>query len=156
MSLEELYQELIIDHGTAPRNCRKLDKPCTTSEGYNPLCGDHILLYLKIENNIIIEATFQGTGCAISTASASLMTEALLNKSLTEVQALFQQFQLLVTSEDHQLKTLDPKNVDAKGTVDLGKLAALSGVKAFPVRVKCATLPWHTLNAALKKEMTPV
>lgn len=137
MSLEELYQELIIDHGTQPRNCRKLNAPCASAEGHNPLCGDKIILYLKTENNIILEATFEGNGCAISTASASLMTEALVNKNLNEVQQLFQQFQLLVTSDE-----ANPPN--------LGKLSALSGVKAFPVRVKCATLPWHTLNAALK------
>lgn len=138
MSIQDLYQELIIDHGMQPRNCRLLAKPTCSAEGYNPLCGDTIHLYLNIENGYVKEASFQGTGCAISTASASLMTETLIGKSVSEIEIVFQQFQSLMTTE-------------VPPSLDLGKLFALSGVKAFPMRVKCATLPWHALNAALQK-----
>ncbi len=143
MNLQDLYQELIIDHGTHPRNCRTLCNPNCSAKGYNPLCGDSIQLYLSVEQEKIIEASFQGSGCAISTASASLMTEALIGKTLNDAQKLFHQFQILLTTEDST-------------PLDLGKLSALSGVRAFPMRVKCATLPWHTLNAALKNETKTV
>ena len=143
LSIQDLYQELIIEHGTQPRNCRLLSNPTCSAEGYNPLCGDTIHLYLNIDNSYVKEASFQGAGCAISTASASLMTEALIGKSIEEAQQVFEQFQNLMTTEN----TLSP---------DLGKLSALSGVRAFPMRVKCATLPWHALNAALFKRETIV
>jgi nitrogen fixation NifU-like protein len=116
-----------------------------SAEGYNPLCGDTVHLYLNIEKGYIQEASFQGAGCAISTASASLMTELLIGKSILEIQTLFQQFQSMMTSED--VLSIDLEH--------LGKLSALSGVKAFPMRVKCATLAWHALNNALFNSTSP-
>jgi nitrogen fixation NifU-like protein len=140
MQLDELYQELIIDHGTQPRNCCKLENASNTAEGFNPLCGDKVQIYLNIENGVIKNATFTGSGCAISTASASLMTEALMNKTLVEIAELSACFKALLTSE------FEADNHH----VNLGKLAAFSGVKVFPARVKCATLAWHTLEAAME------
>jgi len=139
MPIQDLYQELIVEHGTCPRNCCALPNASCDAEGFNPLCGDKVKVYLKVENNKIQRATFEGKGCAISMASASLMTESLVGKTLEEVMNLFEAFKHLMngTSNDNPL---------------LGKLLALSGVNAFPVRVKCATLAWHTLLAALKKE----
>lgn len=146
MQLDDLYQELIIDHGTQPRNYCELNNANGSAKGFNPLCGDKVNIFLKIENGVIENATFTGSGCAISTASASLMTEALIGKSTTEVMALSTCFKHVLTSEfegeDH--------------AVVLGKLAAFSGVKAFPARVKCATLPWHTLQAAIEQLPHPV
>jgi len=141
LSIQDLYQDLIIDHGTQPRNCRLMPHATCSAEGYNPLCGDTVHLYLNIDNGCIKEASFQGAGCAISTASASLMTEQLIGKTVAEIQTVFEQFQNMMTCEDPLLVKLE----------DLGKLSALSGVKAFPMRVKCATLPWHALQAALRK-----
>lgn len=143
MQVEDLYQELIIDHGTQPRNCCKLENADCTAEGFNPLCGDKVQIYLNIEQGVIQKATFTGSGCAISTASASLMTEALMGKTMAEVMSLSNNFKILLTSEDAQ-------------NINLGKLAAFSGVKAFPARVKCATLPWHTLQAAIEQVPNPV
>lgn len=137
IELKELYQELIIDHGTQPRNHGQLTDANYTAEGFNPLCGDKIKLYLFIQENIVLKAAFEGAGCAISTASASIMTEMLIGKTITEALDLFNKFKELITS--------DNGNHDAK----LGKLLALAGVKNFPSRVKCATLSWHTLDAAL-------
>lgn len=148
--LEDLYQELIIDHGTQPRNCCKLNTANRIAEGFNPLCGDKIQLYLKIDKGTIENATFTGSGCAISTASASLMTEALIGKTTTEVMSLSRCFKTLLTSEFEAEFQADDLNVI------LGKLAAFSGVKAFPARVKCATLPWHTLQAAIQHTSNPV
>jgi len=139
MEINELYQELIIDHGTAPRNFYKLEGATHQAEGFNPLCGDKIELYLIIDNNIIKSVSFQGQGCAISTASASIMTELLPGKTLEQAQAIFAQFQELVTTK-------------AAVSPGLGKLAALAGVYVFPSRVKCATLAWHTLLSALVKD----
>jgi len=136
--IRTLYQELIIDHGTRPKNFRKQENPSVEAEGYNPLCGDKIELFLQIDEDKIKEATFQGQGCAISTASASLMTEILIGKTIEEAMQLFQNFQILMTNSE-------------PFTPELGKLVALKGVRAFPMRVKCATLAWHTLHAALKK-----
>lgn len=135
MELDTLYQELIIDHGTNPRHYCKFKGHCR-SEGYNPLCGDHIILYLKIENNTLVDVSFEGKGCAISTASASLMAEALIHKTIDEAQTLFKQFQAVLTTEDDFPE-------------DIGKLGAFQGVKAFPTRIKCATLPWHALRSAI-------
>lgn len=145
--LRELYQEVIIDHNKNPRNFRVLE-PCTHhAEGFNPLCGDQLALYLEIENNIIKKTGFQGKGCAISTASASLMTEALIGKTPAEAENLFYLFhQLLVSSEPNVVKS--PAN--------LGKLAVFAGVREFPARVKCATLPWHALEAALHQNKNSV
>lgn len=145
--LRELYQEVIIDHNKNPRNCYKMDNCTHQAEGFNPLCGDQITLYLDIntENNIIKSISFNGKGCAISTASASLMTEILLNKSIKQAEEIFQYFHDLMMSSDV-----------FRGNPDLAKLEVLMGVREFPSRVKCATLPWHTLNAALHQKNEPV
>lgn len=140
--LRELYQEVILDHNKKPRNKGTLDEPTNTAEGYNPLCGDHIHVYVDLENGIIKDLKFDGCGCAISTASASLMTEALKGKSIKEVQQIFEKFHGLVTDEEPDEAFFD----------DFDSLMALSGVREFPVRVKCATLAWHTLREALKGE----
>jgi len=138
MEIDDLYQELIIDHGTEPRNHHVLEAADHDAEGFNPLCGDKIHVYLIIKDNIISDISFISKGCAISTASASIMSETLKNKSVAEAIGLFQQFQHLLTSEDQAPATL-------------GKLAALTGVRKFPSRVKCATLAWHTFQQALSK-----
>lgn len=136
--LRALYQELIIDHGRHPRNFKKLPQANCVKEGFNPLCGDRLTLYLQIEDDRIIEASFEGAGCAISMASASLMTQVLKGKSVTEAHALFDIFHQAVTGAAHE---------DAHEK--LGKLAVLQGVREFPARVKCATLSWHTAMAAI-------
>ncbi|MEN6605086.1 MAG: Fe-S cluster assembly sulfur transfer protein SufU [Bryobacteraceae bacterium] len=135
--INELYQETILDHSKRPRNFQPLREANGEAEGYNPLCGDKCKVFVKEHNGVIDRVTFQGTGCAISTASASLMTETLKGKTVAEAEALLAKF--------HDLLTTDrpvPK--------DLGKLAVFSGVREFPARVKCATLAWHTLQAALR------
>ncbi|MCE5306933.1 MAG: SUF system NifU family Fe-S cluster assembly protein [Acidobacteriales bacterium] len=135
--INELYQETILDHSKRPRNFQSLQEANGEAEGYNPLCGDKCKVFVKEHNGVIDRVTFQGTGCAISTASASLMTETLKGKTVAEAEALLAKF--------HDLLTTDrpvPK--------DLGKLAVFSGVREFPARVKCATLAWHTLQAALR------
>ena len=137
--LRELYQEVILDHNKRPQNFRALEgEAVQRAEGDNPLCGDKVTVYLRLEGDRVAEATFQGAGCAISQASASLMTEALQGKTRDEVQALFKVFTAKMKGE--------PTPADAP---DLGKLAALEGVREYPMRVKCATLAWHTLQAAL-------
>lgn len=140
--LRELYQEVIIDHSKSPRNFCKLEHANREAEGFNPLCGDKITLYLEITENTIINSSFTGSGCAISTASASLMTEAIKGKSLKDAEALFEKFHVMLTQGDDK--------------VDLGKLNILAGVKQFPMRVKCATLAWHTMHAALEDQHAPV
>lgn len=135
--LRELYQEVIVDHSRHPRNFSVLSEANRQAKGFNPLCGDKLDLYLRVENGIILEASFQGEGCAISTASASLLTEFLPGKTLQEVQTMFERF--------HQMLTEDSE----EEPVGMGKLLVLAGVKEFPARVKCATLAWHTLQAAL-------
>ena len=137
----DLYQELILDHNRRPRNRRKLEDPNCQAEGYNPLCGDRVTVYLKIEDGVVTEATFDGSGCAISTASASLMTESVKGKSLEEAKALFRKFHGMLTGQ----------SVETADGPDLGKLEVFSGVCRFPARVKCATLAWHTANAAWEK-----
>lgn len=137
--LRALYQEVIIDHGRHPRNFKKLEHASCSKEGYNPVCGDHLTLYLQIENNTIIDASFEGEGCAISMASCSLMTERLKNISTQEAQQLFAAFHILVTQAEPPAET----------SKYLGKLTVLGGVREFPVRIKCATLAWHALKAAL-------
>jgi nitrogen fixation NifU-like protein len=143
--LNELYQEVILDHNQRPRNFAKLEGANRQAEGYNPLCGDHLTVYLRLEGDVIQDISFQGSGCAISKASASMMTAALKGKARDEATALFKEVHKMLTGTQN-------------GKVDwqtLGKLKVLSGVSQFPVRVKCATLPWHTLNAALEgKEET--
>jgi nitrogen fixation NifU-like protein len=143
--LRELYQEVILDHHKKPRNFRKLADPCRHVEGYNPLCGDKVTVYLQVENGRVKDLSFQGSGCAISTASASMMTESLRGKTIPEAEALFRTF--------HQLLTGDAATVDEG---QLGKLAVFAGVREFPMRVKCATLAWHTFSAALAGEKKPV
>ena len=142
--LRELYQDVIFDHYKKPRNCHVLDCANHQAEGYNPLCGDQLTVYLKVDNGVITDLSFKGSGCAISTASASLMTEALKGKTLKEVEHLFDDFHQMVTSSD------------AAPRQDLGKLEVLSGVSEFPARVKCATLAWHTLQSALRNQKNPV
>ncbi len=141
--LRELYQEMIVDHGRRPRNFGPLADANHHAEGYNPLCGDQITVHLKCRDGLIEDARFEGHGCAISTASASLMTEALKGRSEAEARALFDAFHALVTGGE-----ADP--------AALGKLAVLGGVTAFPTRVKCATLAWHTLQAALHDDSQTV
>ncbi|MBI4527620.1 MAG: SUF system NifU family Fe-S cluster assembly protein [Deltaproteobacteria bacterium] len=140
--LDDLYQEVILDHNRSPRNFRKLQDANRTADGYNPLCGDQITVYLKLEGNLIKDVTFQGSGCAISKASASMMTSSLKGKSVDEAEALFEKVHKMLKGE------LDGK----VNPGDLGKLEVLSGVCNFPARVKCASLSWHTLHAALHGE----
>lgn len=141
--LSDLYQELIIDHSKRPRNFGQLDSKTHHADGHNPLCGDKLTVFLLIQEDRIVDLKFVGSGCAISTASASLMTDAVKGKSLKAVEHLFQAFHDVLTG----------KEPDAN--VPLGKLGALSGVAEFPVRVKCATLSWHTLKAAIQSEAKP-
>ena len=143
--LQDLYQEVIVDHNRSPRNFGKLEDATVTLEGFNPLCGDRLTLYLKTSNDTIEDVHFDGSGCAISVASASLMTEAMKGKTVNEAQTIFEQFHDMVTSEDNE--------IDME---KLGKLAALAGVKEYPSRIKCATLCWHTLNSALSGQEEPV
>lgn len=138
-SLRELYQEVIFDHNRNPRNYRPLPTASHHADGHNPLCGDQLTVYLQVEDGIVREASFVGHGCAISTASASLMTEAVKGKRVEKVEALFRDVHALLTG------TRD----EAAPARDFGKLQVLAGVKEFPVRVKCATLAWHTLHNAL-------
>ena len=143
--LRELYQELILDHGRKPRNFRELPD-AHSADGYNPLCGDEVRVFVKLDGNVVEDVSFKGQGCAISTASASLMTQTLKGKTVTEAMELFQTFHELVTGRKDDEESRDK----------VGKLVVLLGVRAFPVRVKCATLPWHTLQAALNEKKTPV
>jgi nitrogen fixation NifU-like protein len=138
--LSELYQEVILDHNRRPRNFRALEGARRKAEGFNPLCGDRVTVYLDLEGDVLRDIGFQGSGCAISKASASMMTDGLKGKTRAEAEALFKAFHDLVTGRDGA----------AKGAPDLGKLVVFSGVREFPVRVKCATLAWHTLRAALE------
>ena len=140
--LSELYQQVILDHNKSPRNFRKLEGATRTAEGYNPLCGDQITVYVKLEDDVIKDISFQGSGCAISKASASLMTASLKGKTEGEAEILFDRVHKMLIGE------LDTKS----NSHELGKLSILSGVCNFPSRVKCASLSWHTLHAALKGE----
>lgn len=138
MDLTDLYQQIIVDHNRSPRNFRRIENPTREAEGFNPLCGDKLKLYLQLDGNVVSDAAFEGSGCAISVASASLMTEALIGKDVAEAEALFQTMRDLFQSGDAEV------DLDA-----LGKLGALAGVRAFPSRIKCANLCWHALHAAL-------
>jgi nitrogen fixation NifU-like protein len=142
--LRELYQQVILDHNRKPRNFRALPDANRTSEGFNPLCGDQIKLYLKVEDGLIKEAAFQGAGCAISKASASMMTASVVGKPVAEAEALFHRVHAMLTEESNG------------GAGELGKLAIFAGVREFPSRIKCATLAWHTLQAALRGAAEPV
>lgn len=144
--LTDLYQQIIVEHNRSPRNFKKLAHPTQHAEGSNPLCGDQISLEVQLVDDRIVDVGFQGSGCAISQASASLLTGAVQGKSKAEAEALFQDVHAMLTSPPDQ-------RVD---TSRLGKLAALGGVRQFPVRVKCASLSWHTLRAALQAVATPV
>jgi nitrogen fixation protein NifU and related proteins len=139
--LNELYQEIILDHNKRPRNYCELREANRKAEGFNPLCGDKVTVYLRLEDDVIQEISFSGCGCAISTASASLMTEVLKGRTVTDVEAMFRRFHGLVTGKE-----------GAQEASDLGKLQVFQGVSEYPVRVKCATLAWHTLQAALNEK----
>ncbi|MHB8423914.1 MAG: Fe-S cluster assembly sulfur transfer protein SufU [Gammaproteobacteria bacterium] len=138
MDLKDLYQDVIVDHNRSPRNFRRITDASRTLEGFNPLCGDKLTLYLKLDGDRISDLSFEGSGCAISVASASLMTECVKGKTVREAEHLFDYM--------HDLLTRDNANADLE---PLGKLAALSGVRAYPSRVKCASLCWHTLKTTL-------
>jgi nitrogen fixation NifU-like protein len=135
--LSDLYQEVILDHNRRPRNFHALADASHSAEGYNPLCGDRLTLYLKVDDGIVTDVSFEGAGCAISKASASMMTDAVKGRTLAEVEALFTRFHRMVTTPPEQ------------AVEDMGKLSSLAGVRVFPVRVKCASLAWHTLKAAM-------
>ena len=137
--LRELYQEVILDHNKSPRNYNEMEDPTQEAEGYNPLCGDILYVYLKVEDNIVKEVSFQGSGCAISKASASLMTSIIKGKTKEEAEKIFKDFHDLITGKFGE-------NPDKN---KLGKLNVFAGVKEFPVRVKCASLAWHTMRSAL-------
>ncbi|HSN55881.1 MAG TPA: SUF system NifU family Fe-S cluster assembly protein [Candidatus Sulfomarinibacteraceae bacterium] len=139
-NMRELYQEVILDHNKQPRNCYVMTCANRTADGHNPLCGDTVKVYLRIEDGIIREISFQGEGCAICTASTSLMTEAVKGKTVVEAEKTFEGFHHMLTG------------VAEEEGVELGKLQVFEGVREYPVRVKCATLAWHTLHAAMKDE----
>ena len=141
--VDDLYQEIILDHSKRPRNCHAMQDANRKAEGYSPLCGDKLKLYVKIENDVVTDASFEGSGCAISTASASLMTESLKGKSRDEAMKLLDRFHDLLTT-------------DTPVSKDLGKLVVFCGVRDHPARVKCATLAWHTLKSALNGVAEPV
>lgn len=134
--LRELYQEVIFDHNRHPRNFHAMPNASHCAQGYNPLCGDELTVYLRVQDGMVAQASFQGQGCAISTASASLMTEAVIGQPIAQVEALFRDFHAMLTEAHPEGR-------------DFGKLEVLNGVREFPARVKCATLAWHTLHNAL-------
>jgi nitrogen fixation NifU-like protein len=147
MDLRDLYQDIILDHGQRPRNFRAQEHPSHFAHGHNPLCGDRVTVFLTLDGDRIRDVSFQGRGCAISQASASLMTEILKDKTLAEADALFKGFRAKVTGG------AAPATPDALGD-DMERLEPLTGVKSYPARVKCATLPWHAFEAALKNGAT--
>ena len=142
--LRELYQEMILEHSKAPRNYRRLAQANRKAEGYNPLCGDHFTVYVQTSGNAIQDISFEGSGCAISKASASMMTQSLKGKTTEEAKELFERFHRSVTGEE------------TGDSARLGKLSVFAGVAEFPARVKCATLAWHTLEAALQGKQDPI
>lgn len=145
MDLKDLYRDVIVDHNRNPRNFREMADADRHADGYNPLCGDKLTVYVKLDGERIADVSFHGSGCAISVASASLLTESIKGKTVPEAERLFRSM--------HDLLTNDANTVDVAG---LGKLGALSGVREFPARVKCASLCWHTLEAALHQQDEPV
>jgi len=145
MDLKDLYRDIIVDHNRHPRNFREMPDADRHADGYNPLCGDKLTVYVKLDGDRISDVSFQGSGCAISVASASLLTESIKGRTVPEAEKLFQSM--------HELLTRDDSTVDV---TSLGKLGALSGVREFPARVKCASLCWHTLDAALHQQQEPV
>ena len=149
--LTDLYQEVILDHKRRPHNFRAIDAASAKQEGYNPLCGDRLTLYLTLDGEVIKDAAFQGSGCAISKASASLMTDAVKGKTVAEARALFDAFHAMITSDPTMpLPDLSAEAQSAK--VDLGKLSVFAGVREYPTRIKCASLAWHTMKAAVARE----
>jgi nitrogen fixation NifU-like protein len=138
--LRDLYQEVILDHSKRPRNFRSMPEADRRAEGYNPLCGDRETVFVDMDGDVVKDVSFQGTGCAISTASASMMTESVKGRTRAEAESLFERFHDLIVGKGGE---------SPDGSSQLGKLAVFSGVREYPVRVKCATLPWHTLKAAL-------
>ena len=138
--LSDLYQEVILDHNKRPRNFRRIEPASHHAEGHNPLCGDKLSLFMQVDGGVVTDIAFQGSGCAISKASASLMTDSVKGRGVAEVRELFARFHRMVTTPVDQ------------PVEDLGKLSVLAGVREFPVRVKCASLAWHTLQAALDRE----
>jgi nitrogen fixation NifU-like protein len=148
--LRDLYQEVILDHSKRPRNFHAMPGADRKAEGYNPLCGDRETVFLDLDGDVLKDVSFQGAGCAISTASASMMTEALRGKSLEETRRLFERFHALVTgAPDGGGSTRGGADTAGGGALELGKLAAFAGVGEYPMRVKCATLAWHALQSAL-------
>lgn len=145
--LRDLYQEIILDHNRSPRNFRVMEDATQSVEGYNPLCGDHYTIYVKLEGDIVADLSFDGAGCAISKASASVMTATLKGKTKAEAERLYERFHELVTRKE---------NVTERELEDLGKVGAFVGVRDYPMRVKCATLAWHTLYSALEGNSTTV
>jgi len=145
MDLADLYRDVIVDHNRKPRNFRPMPDADCQAEGFNPLCGDRLTIYVKLDDGVISDVSFQGSGCAISVASASLLTESVKVRSVADAEQLF--------GTMHAMLTRDDADVDV---ASLGKLGALSGVRAFPARVKCASLCWHTLDAALHRQTEPV
>jgi nitrogen fixation protein NifU and related proteins len=143
--LRDLYQQVIVDHQRKPRNFRRLERPVASAEGFNPLCGDRVSVELALEDDVIRDIAFQGAGCAISVASASMMTEALKGRSVAEAQAAFDRFHAMLTGAE-----------ETEAAAALGKLQVFAGVREFPSRIKCATLPWHALRAALAGRREPV
>jgi nitrogen fixation protein NifU and related proteins len=154
--LEDLYQDVILEHSKAPRNYRELAAANAKAEGFNPLCGDHFTVYLDLEGDSIKDITFEGSGCAISKASASMMTQSLKGKTRLEAEKLFDEFRRLVAPQSPASGNGDGQDGDEQNGEGLGKLAVFSGVSRFPVRVKCATLAWHAMHAALNKKQEPV
>ncbi len=144
--LKALYQEIILDHNRNPRNFKKMEDAHCSVDGYNPLCGDHYTIYLKMDGQTIADITFQGSGCAISKASASVMSTVLKGRTRGEAEAWFERFHRLVRGEEKGETTIE----------DLGKLAAFAGISEFPARVKCAILPWHTMKNALEEKKETV
>jgi nitrogen fixation NifU-like protein len=143
--LRDLYQEVIFDHNRNPRNFRIIENADRKVDGFNPLCGDRLTLFLKLNGEVIEDASFQGSGCAISTASVSLMTEIIKGKTQAEAEELFETFHKMTTGKDEEIQ------LEA-----VGKLAVLAGVREYPARVKCATLAWHTLDAAIKNQQEAI
>jgi nitrogen fixation NifU-like protein len=141
MDLKDLYRDIIVDHNRHPRNFREMADADRRADGFNPLCGDKLTVYVRLDGDRIVDVSFHGSGCAISVASASLLTESIKGKTVTDAERLFEQM--------HRLLTRDDAGIDVDS---LGKLGALSGVREFPARVKCASLCWHTLDAALHRQ----
>jgi len=156
--LRDLYQDVILEHSKTPRNYREMPAANRKAEGFNPLCGDRFTVYVTVESDVIRDISFQGSGCAISKSSASMMTQSLKGKTVGEAEKLFGRFHDLVTGhfKDHSSGNASASVPDNGNQPELGKLTVFSGVSEYPVRVKCATLAWHTLQAALEGTQEPI